>query len=258
MSILGRLIRHLLAKSARQFPWTACLLRSPVPLAIRCYDYPGPEVAKMLIVFLPGLGDAPEDFEKHGFIRAVRKTGLLADLVVVDAHYGYYANKTILHRLHEDVFKPAKQRGYDYYWLVGISLGGFGALLYASHYESDVTGIVPSRPISGRPSLIDEITGTGSLEREQPNELAEDAVVRQVWAWLKKQNLRLSRCPRLYLAYGTGDRFALGHELVRNMLPKKQTFVTAGAHDWHTWQNLWEEIIQSGCFEPIQDGQEKY
>ena len=238
MSILGRLIRHLLAKSARQFPWTACLLRSPVPLAIRCYDYPGPEVAKMLIVFLPGLGDAPEDFEKHGFIRAVRKTGLLADLVVVDAHYGYYANRTILHRLHEDVFKPAKQRGYDYYWLVGISLGGFGALLYASHYESDVTGIVAIAPYLGRPNLIDEITGTGSLEREQPNELAEDAVVRQVWAWLKKQNLRLSRCPRLYLAYGTGDRFALGHELVRNMLPKKQTFVTAGAHDWHTLAKL--------------------
>ena len=130
--------------------------------------------------------------------------------------------------------------------------------LYASHYESDVTGIVAVAPYLGRPNLIDEITGTGSLEREQPNELAEDAVVRQVWAWLKKQNLRLPRCPRLYLAYGTGDRFALGHELVRNMLPAKQAFVTPGAHDWHTWQNLWEEIIQSGCFEPIQDGQEKY
>ena len=146
----------------------------PVPLVTRCDDYPGPEAAKTLIVFLPGLGDAPEDFEQHGFIRAVRKTGLLADLVVVDAHYGYYANKSILHRLHEDVFKPAKQRGYDYYWLVGISLGGFGALLYTSHHESDVTGIVAVAPYLGRPSLIDEIAGTVSLQREQPNEPAED------------------------------------------------------------------------------------
>jgi len=258
MSILGRLTRCLLAKSARRFPWTVCFLPSPVPLVTRCDDYPGPEVAKTLIVFLPGLGDAPEDFEQHGFIRAVRKTGLLADLVVVDAHYGYYANKSILHLLHEDVFKPAKQRGYDYYWLVGISLGGFGALLYTSHYESDVTGIVAVAPYLGRPSLIDEIAGIVSLQRERPNKLGEDEAVRQVWAWLKKQNLRLSRCPRLYLAYGTGDRFALGHELVRNMLPEKQTFVTAGAHDWHTWQNLWEEIMRSGCLAPIQDGQEKY
>lgn len=147
ISIVGRLTRCLLAKSARRFPWTVYFLPSPVPLVTRCDDYPGPEAAKTLIVFLPGLGDAPEDFEQHGFIRAVRKTGLLADLVFVDAHYGYYANKSILHRLHEDVLSPQSSVGMTTTgWLVSHSEDLVRSYIRATTNPMS-RELSPSRPI---------------------------------------------------------------------------------------------------------------
>jgi pimeloyl-ACP methyl ester carboxylesterase len=83
------------------------------------------------------------------------------DMVMVDAHYGYYADRTILEELHEGVFRPARTCGYRRIWIGGISLGGFGALLYASRYPEDVT----MAPFVGHPHLIDEIASAGGLSR---------------------------------------------------------------------------------------------
>src|SRR5712672_3477612 len=56
---------------------------------------------------------------------------MLADIVVADLHFGYYLRQTAIERLREDVILPARTRGYQCISLVGISLGGFGALYYA-------------------------------------------------------------------------------------------------------------------------------
>ncbi len=109
------------------------------------------------------MGDTADDYERHGFIDAVKQTGWPADLVLVDAHYGYYANRTILDRLHADIFESAKALGYRDRWLVGISLGGFGALLYASRHALEVTGVVAIAPYLGGSAMGQEIVRAGGV-----------------------------------------------------------------------------------------------
>lgn len=48
---------------------------------------PNPAV---LIVFLPGRTSGPADYEKQGFVQAVRDRRIAADMVSADAHMGYY------------------------------------------------------------------------------------------------------------------------------------------------------------------------
>ena len=46
------------------------------------------------------------------------------DVISVDAHFGYYKNRDLVPRLHDDVITPAQQNGYEKIWLLGVSMGG--------------------------------------------------------------------------------------------------------------------------------------
>src|SRR3989304_2971071 len=83
-----------------------------------------------LFVFLHGRGGSARDFEDNGFVQEIKKEGLPVDMVSVEAPLGYYANQSIVVRLKEDVIGPAKTGGYEHIWLVGVSMGGLGAMLY--------------------------------------------------------------------------------------------------------------------------------
>jgi pimeloyl-ACP methyl ester carboxylesterase len=112
---------------------SACggMRKATVPLATSLDKSSCVRTTDTLLVMLPGLYSAPDEFEREGFVRAVRDNRLAADVMLVDAHVGYYNDKTILDRLAADVIAPARREGYTHIWLVGISLGGFGSLLYA-------------------------------------------------------------------------------------------------------------------------------
>src|SRR5512134_2051801 len=87
---------------------SACAPPPPrVPLETILYERPVVSGKKLLIVLLPGNGDKPSAFEKHGLIDAVRKRGIPSDLVAVNAHLGYYRDGSIFRRLKEDVIDPA-------------------------------------------------------------------------------------------------------------------------------------------------------
>jgi pimeloyl-ACP methyl ester carboxylesterase len=241
------MIRALVCKLALRFPWMVRLLPTAVPVVTQHYKCPGPDPARTLIVFLPGIGDTAADYARYGFIEAVQRQEWLADLVVVDAHYGYYANRTILDRLHEDIFEPAKALGYQNRWVVGISLGGFGALLYASRHAADVTGVIAMAPYLGRPALVEEIAATGGIRNWRPDTLGASDYERHVWAWLKRYERANVQCPTLCLAYGERDTFVDAHRMLSEILPPGQVFVESGAHDWMTWQKLWRAILTSPC-----------
>ena len=125
----------------------------------RCASAPTRE----LMILLPGIGDLAEDYESHGFVDAVRRSGAPADLVAVDVHVGYYARRTVLERLRKDVIAPAREAGYEKIWLGGISLGGLGASLYAAEYAADLQGLVLLAPFLGDPRIVREIAGAGGL-----------------------------------------------------------------------------------------------
>ena len=126
----------------RIFPATA-------PLAVQRFDC-GEERASELMIFLPGVGDVLEDFERNRFMEAVWASGRPANIIVADLHAGYYFRFNVLDRLHKDVIEPARSCGYQSIRLVGISLGGFGALLYTMEKTADIQGLMLLAPYLSR------------------------------------------------------------------------------------------------------------
>jgi len=199
-----------------------------------------------LLVLLPGIGDMPRDFSRWGFIEELHGRAFPMDVVAVDTHYGYYARRTVIECLHRDVMRPAG-RVYRRIWLGGISLGGFGALYYASHYPHDITGVIAMAPFLGRRPLLEEIARAGGLLRWQPRPEERDEI-RRLWSWLKDYGVAGRVQPSLMLAYGDRDTFAMAHQLWAVVLPGERVFVEPGGHDWKTWRRLWDRVVQSRPF----------
>ena len=93
-------------------------------------------LGKTLLIMLPGRGDRASSFVTAGFVDIADRHQF--DVLAVDAHFGYYAERILVERLHEDIIAPAKARGYENIWLLGISMGGLGALLYAAEYPNEI------------------------------------------------------------------------------------------------------------------------
>ncbi len=203
---------------------------------------------RTLIVLLPGIRDQPGKYESQGFVGALRSRGLAADLVAVNAHFGYYTSGSVVERLKIDVVVPAQAQGYDKIWLVGISLGGLGSLLYSMHYPDDVEGILILGPYLGGRGLIEEISEAGGLVSWQPGDLSKQHRFRALWAWLKNYDKNSKGLPPLYLGYGHWDKFATAHSILAAMLPPERVYVTPGWHNWRTWKKLWDKVLDEEIF----------
>ena len=237
-----RFRRNAICRLALQFPSLVRWLPTPRPVLTQWHEYTSASSARDLLVLLPGIGDSAEDFERHGFIDLVRSSGWAVDVVMVDAHYGYYADRTVFRELHEEVFRPAKTRGYRRMWLAGISLGGFGALLYASRYPNDVTGIFAMAPFLGRRALIEEISRAGGLAQWTAKEAQEEDYERTLWQWLR-QAVNQRSSPACYLGFGDQDPFVPAQRLLAASLSYGQVFIEPGGHNWPTWIKLWERFL---------------
>jgi pimeloyl-ACP methyl ester carboxylesterase len=212
------------------------------PMATYLYSQPAAK-NHQLFVLLPGITDRPRDYVRRGFIDAVRKRGLPIDLIAADARYGYYARRNLVERLKADVIVPAQAMGYSRIWLVGVSLGGFGSLLYSQEHPDDVAGMLILAPFLGKPDLIDEISQAGGLRRWRPAAGTEEKVDYKLWAWLRRYDDPDNGLPPLYLGYGSNDRFATADALLADILPPNHVYVMAGGHEWSTWRRLWEKAL---------------
>lgn len=240
---LRRLHRGTLCRFALHFPGLVRWLHTPRPLAMLRHAYPRDATSRDLLVLLPGIADSADDFERYGFVDRVRTVPWPVDLVLVDAHYGYYADRTVLHHLHDDVFEPAKQCGYRHVWVAGISMGGFGALLYASRFPAEVAGVLALAPFLGGHELIDEIAAAGGLGAWRTSHVAADDFPRQVWTWLDHCRQAHSG-PSLYLAFGDRDIFVRAQRLLAAAMPDDQVLIEPGTHGWSTWTRLWERFVR--------------
>lgn len=203
--------------------------------------------ADTLLVFLPGAYSTIDEFVREGFVQEVRQRRTAADIVMADAHMAYYNNRTMIDRLEADVLVPARAAGYRAIWLVGISVGGFGALIHEEQLPGGVTGIVALAPYLGEGALTREIARAGGLAAWQaptgppPPEQMET----RLWRWLQEQTKfpSAASAPALYLAYGTEDRFAESHRLLAAALPPQRVFTTPGGHAWAPWRRLWRQVL---------------
>ncbi|MDX2111839.1 MAG: alpha/beta hydrolase [Verrucomicrobiota bacterium] len=219
-------------------------LRNPVvPIPQQGTRFSAEHRATTLVVFLPGRGGAMTDFEREGFVDVLSEAGVMADTIAVDAHLGYYYNRTVLERLQQDVLLPARQRCYSRIVLVGVSLGGLGALLNERDHPGSVDALVLLAPYLGDDQhLFEAIAASGgpaawAIGRDPR---VGDVEV-QLWAFLGTRSTHL---PPTWLLYGRSDYLGAGHRQLAGLLPKGHVMTIDGAHDWPTWRALWREV----CF----------
>jgi pimeloyl-ACP methyl ester carboxylesterase len=222
---------------------SACAMKLPLKTPIdTLYFNAGTQLSPTLIVLLPGIGDKPETFDEEGFVKAVRERNIAADLVAVRAHFGYYQERNIIERLHQDVIVPARTKGYKNIWLVGISLGGWGSVLYAQQHQDAIRGMLLLAPFLGERKVFDEIRAAGGLDAWRPANVHPEDDQRLGLAWLA--DFKQAQSPlKLHLGYGESDRFAKPNGLIGARLPPEQVQVIPGGHDWRTWLKLWRGFL---------------
>ncbi len=220
-----------------------CVPPAKAPMRTVYFTPSHPDRNHVLFVFLPGKGDRSERYETEGFVEAVKKSNLPVDMMGADAHIGYYLKKNFPERLKKDVIMPAKARGYERIWLIGISLGGLGALWYDGKHPGDVEGLVSLAPYLGEPEMGREVSAAGGLAAWNPPHVARDDLQRRIWEGLKVFLPPEKTRSRVYLGYGLRDRFAGPDGFFGAVLPPGQVFTCQGGHDWDTWRTLWGKIL---------------
>jgi hypothetical protein len=224
---------------------TGCAASRPVKTPMdRIVDRSPPTVGpRALLVIMPGIREVPADLVQRGFVDAVRKRGIAADVVVADAHIGYFRDRTFLDRLRDDIVAPAKAAGYDRIWLAGISLGGFGSLLYAaSEYGADVDGAIVLAPYLGPERLRSEVFAAGGL-REWHGRTGPDPAERRLLEWLQGYAQPGADRPSLFIGYGKADDFAAINAEVGALLPPGHALAVPGGHAWGPWVALWDAML---------------
>jgi len=213
----------------------------------RYYEAPGRQ-ARVLLVMLPGAGIAADEFAEHGMVASVHELGLPVDIAAAHPDLGLYLDGGVTAALHRAVVEPALARGFSRIWLLGISLGGMGALLYASAYPDHVEGIVLLAPFLGTKGTTAELVRAGGLSAWSPAGSIATEPEQRLLLWLQGHLARRIEAPVLYLGYGQGDRFADAHRTLATELPADRVLVTPGGHDWPTWAKLWRQLLARAPF----------
>lgn len=219
-------------------PGCAYLRPARVPMSSVAFEpLSGPQAARGAIVILPGFGDEPETFRKHGFVAALRAAAPGFDIYGADAHFGYYRKGMLVSRLGEDVIEPLRKRGYRELWLAGASMGGHGAVGFAREHPSLVTGLLLFAPYFGSRSVVAEVEAAGGLcKYDAPRQKPDDAetFARENFLWLREQACG-NREVSLWLAVGSQDRLLRANRLLGDALERDHLTVVPGGHGWEVW-----------------------
>ncbi|CAD7837542.1 MAG: hypothetical protein [Olavius algarvensis Gamma 3 endosymbiont] len=231
-----------------------CYLTQSASKPMPAQYFPAVAPATAVIVLLPGFGDGPQHYLDYGFVKTVRQANPAFDVVAANAHFGYYRNYSVVERLHQDIIAPLQSR-YDEIWLVGISMGGFGAAAYAMNNPDIVDGMILLAPFMGSADVVAEIDAAGGLARWAPPELSaiEDDRERrfyELWRFYQAYARAPERKPSLYLGFGNEDHLRGPNSIVANVLLPERSLVLDGGHKWLVWQPLFTELVQRAIGKP--------
>lgn len=274
-SALGGKPRAALLAVAVALAGCSQLRPTPRPLPQATDPAPCPQASdapRPLVVLLPGRGMDLAEFTEQGFLNAVRRRGFDVDLRLVDAHLGYYHERSVFEALQEDVVAPALARGVREVWLAGISLGGYGALLYDARHPGQIAGVVALAPYLGLDEVVGDVARAGGLRawRAPPLDRLSPATApldtdRHLWRWLQAQTAppadATGRRIPVFLGYGAADRFAASQALAASALPAQRVVVRPGGHDWPAWREAWDSLLdrvpwprRAACATPLLAG----
>ncbi len=229
----------------------ACSLApAPKPMTKTFEGQPGAAPARCLVVLLPGAGDQASTFAEEGFVAALQRSGASVDIIAADATIGYYYRGIVVERLAADVLGPLRGR-HEQVWLMGVSMGGFGALHYAQQHVDEVDAVAVFAPYLGSRRLSAEIRDAGGLAHwtpDPPATITKKNYQRQLWSWLHRVTSGAARGPTLYVGYGDDDRLARQDALLAAALPQAHVFHAQGGHDWPVWRGLLQQFLQRSQF----------
>lgn len=201
-----------------------------------------------LVIFLPGMLDGPDSYLQYGFPQDVIASGAACDSVAVNLHLRYYGETGIAHAIWEDVLAPAVARGYEEIWIVGISMGGLGALLTASEYARHIDGVILLSPFLGDESFVRSVEAAGGLAEWQPptpmpTERTANNYSLFIWSWLRGYIDDPESMPPLYLGFADGERLAPAARMLGEVLPEGHVLQREGEHNWATWRPLFRTLL---------------
>ena len=211
----------------------------------------GPARALGAVVLMPGFGDRPEAFRDHGFVAALEAAAPRFDVFGADSHFGYYRKRTLLDRLEQDVIGPLRARGYRSIWLVGASMGGFGAVAYARAHPALVRGVMLFAPYLGPKEVVQEVAAAG-LCKYQPQlgpRQDEANFARQNFVWLKQQACE-KHDVSLWLAVGSEDRLRQTDDILGGALDASHVLVLPGGHGWKVWTPALQKLAPAALDTP--------
>lgn len=248
---------HPWSSPKRLLSWSGLLLS--LGMLLGCYPRgdPGKPIPRVLlpaqhkpqrlVVVLPGRGDDLERLRKRGIDAIIRAQWPDADVELAGLTLGYYMAGNAERRLHDEIVAPARRRGYDQVWLLGISLGGMGAVLYERAHPGEVDGIVLLSPYLGEASTLQEIEAAGGVDAWQagpaPGKVDADNFEHDIWRQIQDWSRHPNRAGRVWLAYGERDSLRHAGELLAPALPAGHVLVLPGAHDWDFWRPATRAIL---------------
>jgi len=209
---------------------------------------------RCLVVFVPGFLDGPDTFMDQGFPSDVITHGAPCDSVAIDLHYRYYwetpaSGQGVANVVFDDILEPAATRGYEEIWLVGVSMGGLGALLTAERHPELVTGVILLAPFVGDESVVREIQAAGGPQAWHPPAGIDHAAWTQdnysahLWAWLRGYATDADAMPPLYIGWGNDDHLGEADQLLASMQPADHVITIPGNHGWATWRPLFDQFL---------------
>ncbi len=196
----------------------------------------------LLWVMLPGAYMKPADFLQAGFVEAVRSRGLPHEVVLLEATIPEVADGSALGLLQEFLATDAQAQRCRV-GLAGISLGAHVALACLARGDGPAARVNPAcllAPYLGPYDVIAQARSEPGLRQWQPSAGGPDDTDRRIWQWLQSRPPALDK---LYLGYGSEDRFAKAHALMAKELPRERVDVQPGGHDWPTWSTLWNRYL---------------
>jgi pimeloyl-ACP methyl ester carboxylesterase len=203
---------------------------------------------RILLLMLPGAKNTPQQLADNGFIRALRERELAVDVLALDAHADMYLDRGRVERLLHDTLDEARARGYRRIWLLGISLGGTGAMLCVTQHRAEIEGMFLLAPFLGTRGIIAEVEAAGGFRHWQAGETGSRDLERALLEQIQRRQLAKDGFPPLYLGYGSEDKYRGASILLSEHVPPHRLSVMTGGHDWETWTVLWRGLLDKKPF----------
>lgn len=230
-------------------------VREPIPTAF----FAANQSPHRLVVVLPGRGDDLASLQRTGIARIIQNAWPDADVVLTGLTMPFYRQGRAVTRLHDEVIAPASTSGNRKVWLLGISLGGMGALLYEHDFPGQVEGILLLSPYLGDTSIQDQVRAAGGLNKWNSGPLqplSPDTFQHEIWTTLKSISETPNRENAIWLAYGENEPFRTSIELMSPILPDENVVMLPGRHNWTLWTTAVDKLTEriSRSMEKIRPG----